>query len=68
MLTEALPVLTAALPSTTAMVKVGPPLFFRAPRLISAEVFVVAQLKDPCVIRLFAAVAEPSSPTAPSPA
>ena len=46
----------ATLPETKAMVGVGPPLFCRGPRLISKEVFVVAQGKDPEDIRLFAAV------------
>ena len=68
MLTAGFAVLTAALPSTTAMVKVGPPLFFRAPRLISAEVFVVAQAKDPCVTRLLVAVEGEVSFTVPLPA
>ena len=39
----ALPALMAALPFSSARVWVGPPLLARVPRLISAEVFVVAQ-------------------------
>ena len=54
----ALPVLMARLPFSSARVWVGPPLFLREEsRLISAEVFVVAQEgKDPWDTRLLAAV------------
>jgi hypothetical protein len=46
----------ATLPVPRAIVLVGPPLFARGPRLISEEVFVVAQEKDPEDTRLLAAV------------
>ena len=46
----------ATLPVPRARVWVGPPLFARVPRLISAEVFVVAQENDPWDTRLLAAV------------
>ena len=46
----------AALPFSSARVLVGPPLLARVPRLISAEVFVVAQVKVPWDTRLLAAV------------
>ena len=52
----ALPVAMATLPFSRARVWVGPPLFAKGPRLISDEVFVVAQRKDPWDTRLFAAV------------
>ena len=58
----ALPVLIARLPFSSARVWVGPPLFLREEsRLISAEVFVVAQSPIPgigagWVMRLLAAV------------
>ena len=52
----ALPVAIATLPFSRARVWVGPPLFARVPRLISAEVFVLAQEKDPWDTRLLAAV------------
>jgi len=38
-----LPAPMATLPAPKAMVNVGPPLSCRGPRLISADVFVVAQ-------------------------
>ena len=47
LLMVALPAPIAALPDSSAMVWVGPPLFCRVPRFISAEVFVVAQENDP---------------------
>ena len=52
----ALPAPMAALPASRAMVNVGPPLFWRGPRFISAEVFVVAQDRPDWVTRLLAAV------------
>ena len=67
----ALPVLMARLPFSSARVWVGPPLFAKEPRLISEEVFVVAQAltSNPVwVTRLFAAVAEPIRFTVPLPA
>ena len=61
----ALPVLMARLPAPKAMLKVGPPLFCRVPRLSCAVVTVVAQENEPCVTRLFAAVEGESSKTPP---
>ena len=58
----------AALPFSSARVWVGPPLLVRVPRLISAEVFVVAQEKDPWDTRLLAAVAGEVRFTVPPPA
>ena len=51
-----LAVAMATLPFSSARVWVGPPLLARVPRFISAEVFVVAQEKDPWDTRLLAAV------------
>ena len=45
-------VLMATLPAPKAMVKVGPPLSCKGPRLICALVTVVAPVKVPVVIRL----------------
>ena len=64
----ALPAPIAALPASSARVEVAPPLFARAPRLISAEVFVVAQAKVPWDTRLLAAVAGEDTFTVPLPA
>ena len=50
------PAAMATLPVSSARVWVGPPLLARVPRLISAEVFVVAQENDPWDTRLLAAV------------
>ena len=52
----ALPAPIATLPDSRARVLVGPPLLARVPRLISAEVFVVAQEKVPVDTRLLAEV------------
>ena len=64
----ALPVPIATLPVSSASVEVVPPLFARVPRLISAEVFVVAQAKVPWDTRLWAAVAGEVTFTVPLPA
>ena len=64
----ALPAPMATLPLSRAKVWVGPPLFARVPRLISAEVFVVAQEKDPEDTRLLAAVEGEIRFTVPVPA
>ena len=61
------PAAMATLPAPSAMVKVGPPLFARGPRLISAEVFVVAQEKVPWDTRLLAAVEGEVTLTVPPP-
>ena len=45
----------AGLPDSKAMVKVGPPLFCKGPRLSCSEATVVAQEKFGKVTRLFAA-------------
>ena len=63
-----MPVPIAALPANSASVEVGPPLFARGPRLISAEVFVVAQAKIPWDTRLLATVAGEVRFTVPPPA
>ena len=42
----------AGLPAPKAMVKVGPPLSCKGPRLICAPVTVAAPVKEPVVIRL----------------
>ena len=57
----------ATLPAPSAMVLVEPPLFARGPRLISAEVFVVAQKKVPWDTRLLAAVEGETKFTVPPP-
>ena len=61
----ALAVPIAELPVPKAMVKVGPPLSCRGPRLSCSEVTVVAQENEPCETRLFAAVEGESRMTPP---
>ena len=65
---EALAAPIATLPFSSARVWVGPPLLDRVPRLICAEVFVVAQEKDPWDTRLLAAVEGEVTCTVPLPA
>ena len=55
LLMVALPALIAGLPVSRAMVKVGPPLSCREPRLSCSVATVVAQEKFGKVTRLFAA-------------
>ena len=62
------PAAMATLPFSRARVSVGPPLLARVPRLISAEVFVVAQEKVPEETRLLAAVEGEIRFTVPLPA
>ena len=57
----------AGLPDSRARVWVGPPLLAKVPRLISAEVFVVAQEKVPVDTRLLAAVEGETKFTVPPP-
>ena len=69
LLMEALAAPMATLPVSRARVWVGPPLFLREEsRLISADVFVVAQENDPWDIRLLAAVEGEITFTVPLPA
>jgi len=63
----ALAVPMAALPVSRAMVKVGPPLFCKGPRLSCSEVTVVAQEIEDCVVRLFAIEFTPPGPAVSPP-
>jgi hypothetical protein len=59
--------LMAALPVTSACVRVGPPLFCSTPRFSWALVTVVAQVKDPWVTRLFVDAPFVPGPVPPPP-
>ena len=59
--------LMAALPVTSACVRVGPPLFCSTPRLSCPLVTVVAQAKEPWVTRLFVDAPFVPGPVPPPP-